>query len=452
MKNVRSCRRYPIYGALGRLFVAVSIIASAFATTAPHAQTASAYSFERCYELALARSKTMAGQIELIEQAAARISQARAPFLPTLSVGGTILRQETPNSVLAQSLSPAQQETIRASATQNLFKGFRDLATLRQRRLAHRAAEFGREQAGVQLFIDVAQAFYEVLNREAQLQTYRDEVAANTERRRELLQFRRTARARDTDVAAVEAAIATLEAAMTNARGLRDVARETLAFLTGLPADAVLADSDNIAWAAIAPLDWWLAGVAGRADIRQAQTNMEASRENIRAARAGAGPSIDVSANYYFRRPGISEEIDWDVQLSISQPIFTGGLVQAQVREAVAQRRANEIALAQAQEAAEHDIRSFYRTLQANIEQLQTSERAVELTERNYELLRKDNRAGLATHLDVLQALASVYQARRTRETARYATKITYARLLATAARHEADNDVRTRSAWPQRQ
>ena len=285
----------------------------------------------------------------------------------------------------------------------------------------------------MQLFVDVTQSFYEVLSRQADARNYRSEIEANEERRGELLALKRVARARAAEIATVEAAIATLEASSANTRGLLDAARETLSFLTGLPPGVELID-DQVRPTAVPALDFWLARVEDRPDLRQARSNVDASEENIEAARAARRPSLDLSANYYFRRPGISEDINWDVQLSISQPLFTGGLVQAQVREAMSQRRANEITLEQARDTAQRDVRSLYRTLRANLDQVARLDRAVELTQRNYELLRKDNRAGLATNLDVLQALANVYQTRRAWDVASYAVKNNYERLRAISA------------------
>lgn len=392
------------------------------------------YTLEQCYQLALERSKTVAGQIELIRQAEERINQTRAAFVPSVSVSASVLRQEAPASALAQNIFPADQETVKATATQNLFKGFRDLATLQQRKLARRAAEFARDQAEVQLFADVAQAFYEVLARRSDLRNYREEIAADNDRRRELLDFKRAARAREADIATVEAATATLEATSAGTRGMLDAAGETLAFLTGLAPGAQLADSEAYP-AAVPGIDTWLARLEDRPDVRQARSNLEAADQSVEATRAAGRPSLDLSANYYFRRPGISEDSKWDVQLNLSQPIFTGGLIRSQVREAVSQRRADEITLEQARIAAERDIRSLYRTLRANLDQAARLDRAVELTQRNYELLRKDNRAGLATNLDVLQALANVYQTRRAAQAARYTVKSNYARLRAISAR-----------------
>ena len=415
------------------LLVAVATAAALLEWSVPAPAAEASYTLDQCYRLALDRSKTVAGQGELIQQAEERINQTRAAFFPSVSVGATAFRQETPSSALAQNIFPADQDTVKATATQNLFKGFRDLATLQQRKLARRAAEFARDQAEVQVFVDVAQAFYDVLSRQADLRNYGSEIAANNDRRRELLEFKRTARAREADIATVDAAIATLEASVANTRGLLDAARETLSFLTGLRPDAELADGETYP-SAMPALDYWLARVEYRPDVRQARSNLEASDENIEAARAAGRPSLDLSANYYFRRPGISEDINWDVQLSISQPLFTGGLVQAQVREAVSQRRGNEITLEQARESAQRDVRSLYRTLLANLDQVTRLDRAAELTQRNYELLRKDNRAGLATNLDVLQALANVYQTRRAWDVARLTVKNSYARLRAISA------------------
>lgn len=406
---------------------------------------------EQCFRLALQRSDVIAGQVERIGQAEARIRQARAPFRPNLSVGAVRLRQEAPSSPFGQELFPADQTTVSATATQNILKGFRDLAALRQRELEHGAAELAREQAKVQLFRDTAQAFYNVLTYEDELLNYRREIEANEGRRRELQQLRRLARARTTEIAAIDAALANLHAAAANTRGLLDAARETLSFLTGLPADVALADSESYP-TQLSELDPWLRGIDQKPNVRQLRREMEAAREGVAAAKAGRGPSVDVSANYYAERPGINADVDWDVQLSVKQPLYTGGLVQAQIGEAAAQRNAKALELEQARKEAERDIRSLHKTLQANLEQIDRLAAATDLTQRNYQLLLKDHRGGLATNLDVLQALANVYQTQRALGRARYAAKYNYAALQAIAARRnlsDADSDTPAESLPP---
>lgn len=388
---------------------------------------------EQCFRLALQRSDVIAGQMERINQAEARIRQARAPFRPSLSLGAMRLKQETPSSPFGEQLFPADQTTVNATASQNLFKGFRDLAALRQRELEHGAAELAREQAKVQLFRDTAQAFYNVLTYEDELVNYAREIEANDERRRELQQLRRLARARTTEIASIDAAIANLNAAMANTRGLLGAARETLSFLTGLPADVALSDVE--AWPDILPeLDAWLRDIEQKPNVAQLRYEVEAAQEGISAARAGRGPSVDLSANYYAERPGINEDVDWDVQLNLKQPLYTGGLVQAQIHEAASQREAKARELEQARKEAGRDIRSLFKTLQANVDQIEKLNASTTLSERNYQLLLKDHRAGLATNLDVLQALANVYQAKRSLARARYAAKNNYATLQAIAA------------------
>lgn len=206
-----------------------------------------------------------------------------------------------------------------------------------------------------------------------------------------------------------------------------------MSFLTGLPVDVALADGESYP-TRLSALDPWLRGIDQKPNVSQLRHEMEAAQEGISAAKAGRGPSVDVSANYYAERPGINADVDWDVQLSVKQPLYTGGLVQAQIGEAAAQRNAKALELEQARKEAERDIRSLYKTLQANLEQIDKLAAAADLTQRNYQLLLKDHRSGLATNLDVLQALANVYQTQRALGRARYAAKYNYATLQAIAA------------------
>ncbi|MBI4425838.1 MAG: TolC family protein [Elusimicrobia bacterium] len=392
------------------------------------------YPLEECFRLALARSEAVAMREELVDQAEARVRQSRAAFLPTLAFGYAYLKQDLPGSSLARSLFPAEQETAKASAGQSLFRGLRDLSALRRRRAERGGARWEREQAARRLFEDTAAAFYDVLAYEADLANYRAEIEAHEERRVEVSQLRRLARARDADVVAIESSIASLEAELAAGGGLLDSSRETLALLTGLPPESSLAAPEPSPDAP-EPLEAWLAGAERRPDVAAARSALEAAEQEWKAAIGGHLPAADLGFNYYVERPGVSSDVRWDAQVGVSVPLFSGGLVRAQVAEAASRVREKELALGQARRQAESEIRLLYKALSAALEQAAKLGSLTELSRRGYELRLKDSRLGLATNVDVLQSLAAAHQARRRRDHARLAARQQRARLEAVSAR-----------------
>ena len=68
----------------------------------------------------------------------------------------------------------------------------------------------------------------------------------------------------------------------------------------------------------------------------------------------------------------------------------------------------------------EADVRTAYNTLVSSIEHVKALEKAVSITQANYEQQEKDHRFKLATNLDVLSALTSFQDTKRTLDKTRY--------------------------------
>jgi outer membrane protein len=411
------------------LWVSLGLIFAPNGVSVVEANTfAQSHTLEHCYQLAIKRSASLAGQLELVNQAEERIHQARAGFFPSLSLSSNVTQQEATTIPLLRNIFSATQITVQATVKQNLFSGLRDLANLNQRGLERESLDAAKEQAKVQLFQDTTQAFYGILSGEQEIQNYFEEISANKKRKDELVARVKVAQARESDLATIDSSIANLEASLSSSRGVLDTARETLAFLTELPAELIPTDTENDP-KELGEIETWLSRAQQRPDLIQAQWALDAAEKAVQAAWGGHLPSIDAWANYYFQRPGIYQGINWDVQLGVSLPLFSGGLVQAQVGEAVSKRRGSEAALEQAQRQADREIRSLFKSVRWELDQVSKLEKASVLSRRNYELLLKDNKSGIVTNLDVLQALANSHQIKRSWDRARWSAKSDYIRL-----------------------
>ena len=187
---------------------------------------------EQAFQAAIARSEDLANQGELVNQAEERYSQAVGSVLPNVNFSGTYLRQDAGSTNAA--LSPVDQKTYKISATQPLFRGFREYAALKQTGILADAGAYTRDQAYIQLFQDTAQAFYQVLLAEQDLINLQTELEVNQKRLKDISEFRRLGRSRESEVLTVQSNIATLEAQIESAKTLIQTYRAIFAFQTGL--------------------------------------------------------------------------------------------------------------------------------------------------------------------------------------------------------------------------
>jgi outer membrane protein len=183
------------------------------------------------------------------------------------------------------------------------------------------------------------------------------------------------------------------------------------------------------------PLSYYLKDVQQRADVQAARQRLVAATEGITVARGQHWPSIDLNANYYLERPGYLNESKWDVQLALTIPIYTGGTISSQVREAGSVRNQAELTKTLVLRQARQEIRSLYQSVTLNLEQLRALKNATTAARKNYLAQQHDYQLDLVSNLDVLQALTSYQQNQRTLDRARLTSRSDYLQLLASSVR-----------------
>lgn len=412
------------------LAILASLVFSLLTTAAAAASTP--LSLQECYTAALKRSEVIATQVELINQAEETYKQARGNLLPTINGVGSYTRLDTPPGQSTAFTRPDRPE-VRITGTQPLFRGFREFAALRQTARQGDVARQSKASAETQLYLDVATAFYNVLSLEQELSDLSTEIELNKKRVGELQERRRIGRSRPSEVLLVQSTAAALEAQAASLRGQIAAAREALAFLTGHTADLALNDNEKLP-SKIAGLDSYLAKTEARPDVRGAKAQLSATEESIAVARGGHLPSVDFTGNYYLKRVGILENQKWDFTLTGTLPIFAGGTIQSGLRQAVSQNRQSELAVDRARRQGEQEIRSAYKQVLSDQEQVEELGRAAKLAESSYNIQNREYRLGLVTNIEVIQALANYQATQRAFDRARYALKLDVARLEVAAS------------------
>lgn len=390
----------------------------------------SAYTLDACVQAALQHNEDFIAQRELLLQADERYRQAVAGVLPDVGASAYYLRQD---ASAGSSVSP-EVGSVKITATQPLFQGFREYAALRRTRGLIDAQTETRQAAGLQVYADVARYFYLVLAGQKDLEHIDAGLGLYDQRLRDLQARVRIGRSRPSEVLTVQTARAELKAQKEQADGRLAAARESLTFLTGLAPDVVLSDADAVPEAPES-LDAYLARIEFRPDVRAAQKQAQAARENVVVAQGGYWPAVNLTGNYYLQRYGSSQSGVWDAALALNLPLFSGGAVASKVRETESLARQSELELSRTRRSATESLRSLHHTLHADLARAGTLEDALQLAARNYrENLREYNLA-LVDNQDVLLALEDYQSLQRAVDEARFAVKNDYRQLEAASAR-----------------
>lgn len=384
---------------------------------------------KEAYLAALKISETVGVQREMTVQTDEGLGQAKGALFPSVSGSYTILHQPAPNSLGSQ-FYPSDQSTMKVTADQPLFRGFRDFAALRQRKFLV-GAQFNAYLASArQLFYDLSSAYYNVLAYEADERNYKIEIEVNLKRLKELEGFFKIGRSQLTDVLTFKSNIASLEAQLEATRGQIAAGREIVAYLTGWNRDFVLKDNETPLFEPgdVGP---YLARIEDRPEVKAALENAKANEEGIPIAFGQHFPSLDLIGNYYFMRPGVLSTVNWDVQIALTVPLFQGGVVQSQVRQAQSVSRQYDLQLSQARRTAEQEVRTFFDAVSADSKQLFKLKELVVVSKQNAETEVKYYRNGLVTNLDVLTAITTYQDAQRLMDRQNYTVKMDTVKLKA---------------------
>jgi outer membrane protein len=158
------------------------------------------------------------------------------------------------------------------------------------------------------------------------------------------------------------------------------------------------------------------------------------ARENVSNARGGHFPSLDlVGSHYKMNTNGTDTFTDGTsaggttldqsqrtIGLQLTFPIYSGGMVSSQVRQAVYQHRAAKERVERVARQTEHDARDSYLGVLSEISRVKALRRAVESNATSLHATESGYEAGTRTAVDVLQSRQLWVQAQTDYSRSRY--------------------------------
>lgn len=312
----------------------------------------------------------------------------------------------------------------------NLFNGFRDIAARRRA-----GSEIERTRAlmldlQAVVLLDVARTYYQVLRSEESLRVLEDSVNVQNARVSDMRARNRAGVARPLDVAQTEAQASATRASMISARNDVRNGRTVLSFLIGQDVSASRLADDLALPERLPTLDESLADAeASRQDLLAARAAIDTAQQEVSLAVGQYYPSVNFNLNYYFERQSNPEDSLFNGLISANVPIFTGGVIHANVRAALSRLRQARLEESNARRQVEQDVHLAYSNFEAagdRLAELQVSRdaarEALRQAEGNYN-------AGRATNLERLVAQNQVLSAELDLATASNDRKLSYLNL-----------------------
>lgn len=342
-------------------------------------------------------------------------------LLPT---GGTLTVSGTGGLSQVQGRDQESSLSGTVSISQPLLRGaWRDIAfeplTASERNLLYDAREF--EEFRQRFAIDIIEQYYALLSQKQQLENTRKNIESQRFAEEQAKALYRLGRGTQLDVFRAEQSLLSAQTALLDAEQALAVALDRFKIDLGLPTDVEFALSDE-EFPELIELELDLqaaitAALHNRLDLRTTRDRVEDAERAVRIAKNAILPELDLTASYTagssvertFRDTSVDDERTF-LGLTLEIPLDRLRERNA-LRSALISLEQSQRGLREAEDRIILEVRDALRQLQRQKEQVAIERRNIESLQRSLEKARLENRAGLATNREIVEAQDSLTQA-----------------------------------------
>lgn len=394
------------------------------------------------YRAALANDQQYAAARATADALREKLPQGVAGLLPTLGASGNTLWNEN-RYVLNDSQSSSKNyntNSYNVNLTQPLFR-WQNYVQYTQGRLQVLQADATFAQAGQELIVRVAQAYFDVLYAQENLKAVRANMAAISQQLEQAKKNFEVGTATITDSQEAQARFDLATAQEIAAVNDLDVKRYTLRVIVGKDSGELnrLKPQAELKAPQPASMERWVDAAEKDSFLVQSQqAATEVAAKEVERMRAGHYPTLDAVANYGRNNSALSwagndslETTARNVGLQLNIPIYQGGYVNSKTREAQANRIAAEASLESARRSAALNSQQAFLGVVNGLAQVRALDAALVSSSSALESNKLGYEVGVRINIDVLNAEQQVYVTKRDLARARFDTLLAQLKLKA---------------------
>jgi outer membrane protein len=366
------------------------------------------------------------------------------PCGPTIPPGVPCSPLGTPNVIFESFPFSGKTDTTIHHYTldlrQNLFK-WENWEALKRADSQVAQAEADYQAAQQDLMERVAQRYFDVLGAQDDVEAQQTALVSVTRQLEQAEARYQIGLIAVTDVEEARASHDSTAAAVIAAKRALSSTQELLREIVGEPFDSLARPIEPFEMANPDPFNedrWVEMALQQNLSLVSSRLAADIARENASVARGGHFPSLDlVGSAGKLTQDGVNvfdggapaggttlDQRQRSIGLQLTFPIYSGGFVSSQVRQAVYQHRAAKERVERVARQTEHDARDAYLGVLSEITRVKALHRAVESNLTALRATESGYEAGTRTAVDVLQSRQQWVQAQTDYAHSRYAYMI----------------------------
>jgi outer membrane protein len=364
--------------------------------------------------------------------------QARAGFRPTLGVSGA----DDYEQVFQTPSYSVNSGGATLNVTQPLYTSGKTTAAVRSADAGIAAGRENLRATEAQVLLSVITAYEDVLRDQTILGVREDDVNALGRALDEVNAKRQVGQITRTDVLQIQAQLSTAKAAVAAAQAQLQNSRAEYAAAVGqnpgtLEPPPVLPQLPKDVDAAFDVAE------AENPVLKAAKLTEDASRERIAEAKAAFGPTVAVGAQYgYSGSTTPAQTVDYNraftAQVTVTQPLFAGGVNSSLVRQAIEQNEADRLGVERARRQVVEGVAQTWNQAISVARSISAYQEGYDSAKLELEGMQEEYKVALRSTLEVLSADEALRAAEVNLATAGHDQYVAEATLLGNIGRLEA--------------
>jgi len=401
-----------------------------------HAETK--LSLNDCINIALKNQPAMKAALAGIASGKGREMQAVAPYLPqvTTSTGYSDSRQ-IGGSFGGESFT--RSYTTSLSVNQTLYDFGRTGNALDAARFGTLSNEFDSDRVKQDVILNVKQSYFALLQAKKLVTVSQKTLEQTTSHLKQATAFFHAGSKPRFDVTRAEVEVNSARLSLINANNTMRIRTIAMYNAMGIEPGGVLEIDDSLSVSTVMPpYEQTKEGaLKNRPEMRKIEADIDAARARVKAAEAGYLPTLSATGTYNWVH-GQSQtgpfygdlQDSWNAGITLSLPLFEGGLTRGRVSEARANLLVVEAQRETLQQSILIELSQAYADMESAKVRIDVMDSSLQKAQENLSIAKGRYDAGVGPYIEVTDAQVASVNAETDYVQALYDYQLAAARLM----------------------
>ena len=379
-------------------------------------------SLSQALELAKRNNNDLQVSVLQLERSKSVLREAQAALMPSVDLSGDVTNSRSASSTLSFDQArktnplvgdPPANTTFSGTAQirYDLYTSGRRNAAIKEAQERIRVQELDVERQSEEIRLNVARAYYDLQQADENVRISQSAVTNAQASLKDAVALERAGVGTRFDVLRSQVNLANSQQDLTSAFSQQQIARRKLAPLLNLSQSASISAGDPVKLAGLwqHPLEQSIVlAYQNRPELQQNLAQRNISEAQRKQALAALGPQVSLVGRYnlldqFDDDTSVSDGYSLGVQATFS--LYDGGAAKARAAQSKTNIAIAETQFSEQRNQIRFQVEQAYSTQASNLENVQTSNVALEQAKESLRLARLRFQAGVGTQTDVINAL-----------------------------------------------